>query len=148
MSLQQEIQLKLQDAMRNRDAIRRSALRMLIAAIKNAEIEAGEPLDDDGVLAVVQKQAKQRRDSIAEFEKARRADLVAQEQGELDVLQEFLPQQAGDDELREAARQLVAETGASGPRDIGKVMPALVARFADRADGRRINQIVREILGS
>lgn len=148
MSLQQEIQLKLQDAMRSRDAVRRSALRMLIAAIKNAEIEAGEPLDEDGVLAVVQKQAKQRRDSIAEFEKASRADLVAQEQGELEVLQEFLPQQASDDELREAARRLVAETGASGPRDMGKLMPALVAQFADRADGRRINEIVREILGS
>lgn len=147
-TLQEQVRESLTDAMRRQDSVRRSTLRMLIAAFKNAEIEARKPLDEAAALAVLQKQAKQRRESIAEFEKGNRQDLVAQEQGELAVLEEFLPQQAGDDELRAAAAQLVAETGAAGPRDIGKVMPLLVQRFAGRADGRRISEIVRELLGS
>ena len=147
-TLQEQVQDSLKDAMRRQDAVRRSALRMLISAFKYAEIEARKPLDEAAALVVVQKQAKQRRESIAEFERANRQDLVAQEEGELAVLEEFLPQQAGDDELRAAAAELVAETGAAGPRDIGKVMPLLVQRFAGRADGRRISEIVRELLGS
>jgi uncharacterized protein YqeY len=147
-TLQDQVRDGLTDAMRRQDPVRRSTLRMLIAAFKNAEIEARKPLDQAAALAVLQKQAKQRRESIAEFEKGNRQDLVAQEQAELAVLEEFLPQQAGDDELRAAAAQLVAETGATGPRDIGKVMPPLVQRFAGRADGRRISEIVRELLGS
>jgi hypothetical protein len=147
-ALQEQVQESLKDAMRRQDAIRRSALRMLLAALKNAEIEAGKPLDEAAAMSVLQKQAKQRRESIAEFEKANRQDLVAQERGELTVLEELLPQQAGDDDLRAAAREVVASTGASGPRDMGRVMPVLVERFAGRADGRRISEIVRELLGS
>jgi uncharacterized protein YqeY len=146
-ALQEQVQESLKDAMRRQDAIRRSALRMLIAALKNAEIEARKPLDDAAAIAVLQKQAKQRRESIAEFEKANRQDLVAQEQGELAVLEEFLPEQATDEDLLAAAREVIASTGAAGPRDMGKVMPVLTARFAGRADGRRISEIVRGLLG-
>jgi uncharacterized protein len=147
-TLKDRIQADLTDAMRKREETRKSALRMLIAAIKNAEIEARQPLDDEAVAAVVQKQAKQRRESILEFRKANRDDLVQKEEAELVVLEAYMPQQAERAEIEAAARTLVAETGASGPRDIGKVMPPLVKQFAGRADGRLINEVVRELLGS
>ena len=146
--LQDRVQDDLKQAMRAQEPVRRSALRMLIAAFKNAEIEARRPLTGEEALAVVQKQAKQRQESIAEFQKAGRQDLVDQEQGELDVLQAYLPEQASADEIEAAARKIVAETGASTARDIGKVMPALVKQFAGRADGRTINEIVRSLLGA
>ncbi len=148
ITLQARIQSELGDAMRARDETRKSALRMLLAAIKYAEIEARRPLDDAAVVAVVQKQVKQRRESILEFKKANRQDLVDKEEGEMAVLEVYLPQQADRSEVEAAARKLVAETGASGPRDIGKVMPPLVRQFAGRADGRLINEIVRELLGA
>lgn len=145
-TLKERIQADLADAMRQRDETRKSALRMLTAAIKNAEIEARTPLDDDAVIIVVQKQAKQRRESIAEFDKAGREDLVQKEQGELGVLEAYLPQQAGAAEIEAAARRVIAETGATSARDIGKVMPILVKEFAGRADGRQINEAVRSLL--
>jgi uncharacterized protein YqeY len=145
--LQDRIQTDLSDAMRQRDAVARDALRMLTAALTNARIEARAELDEDAVLAVVQKQVKQRRESIAEFEKAGRQDLVQKESGELDVLARYLPAQAEREEIEAAARKLIEETGASSARDIGKVMPPLVKQFAGRADGRQINDVVRQLLG-
>ncbi|MCC7089772.1 MAG: glutamyl-tRNA amidotransferase [Dehalococcoidia bacterium] len=147
-TLKDTIQADLADAMRNREEIRKSALRMLIAAIKNAEIDQGKPLDDDAVIAVIQKQVKQRRESILEFEKGNRMDLVERERDEETVLQAYLPEQAGPEEIEAAVRKVIAETGASGPRDIGKVMPVLTRQFAGRADGRAINEVVRRLLGS
>ena len=146
--LQDRVQEELKQAMRAQEPVRRSALRMLIAAFKNAEIEARHPLTDEEALAVVQKQAKQRQESIAEFQKANRQDLVAQEQAELEVLQVYLPEQASPDEIEAAARKIIAETGATTARDIGKVMPVLVKQFAGRADGRAINEVVRSLLGA
>lgn len=145
--LKERIQGDLADAIRARAETRKSALRMLIAAIKNTEIEARRPLDDDGVVAVIQKQVKQRRESIVEFEKGRRPDLVAKEQAEIEVLEVYLPAQASREEIEAAARRVVAETGAAGPRDVGKVMPALMKEFAGRADGRAVNEVVRGLLG-
>jgi hypothetical protein len=147
-TLKDTIQADLADAMRNREEIRKSALRMLIAAIKNTEIDQGKPLEDDAVIAVIQKQVKQRRESIIEFEKGNRMDLVERERAEETVLQAYLPEQAGPEEIEAAVRKVIAETGASGPRDIGKVMPVLTKQFAGRADGRAINEVVRRLLGS
>ncbi len=147
-TLKDRIQAELTNAMRARDETSKSTLRMLIAAIKNAEIEARKPLDDAAVTAVIQKQVKQRRESMLEFAKGNRQDLVDKEEGELRVLEAYLPEQADRSEVEAAARKLVAETGASGPRDIGKVMPPLVKQFAGRADGRLINEVVRELLGA
>lgn len=147
-TLKERIQAELHDAMRARQETRKSALRMLTAAIRNAEIEARVPaLDDAQVLAVIQKQVKQRQDSIAEFQKAGRQDLVEKEAGEMAVLQEFLPAQASREEIEAAARAVIAETGASSAKDIGRVMPVLVKRFAGTADGRAINEVVRGLLG-
>ncbi len=133
--------------MLERDEPRKSALRMLTAAIKNAEIEAGGELDEGSLLAVVQKQVKQRRESIAEFQKGGRDDLVERETQELEAFAGYLPEEASREEITEAARAAIAETGASGPRELGKVMPGLVKRFQGRADGRVISEIVREMLG-
>ncbi len=146
-SLKDQLQSDLADAMRARDEVRKSALRMLIAAIKNTEIEARKPLDDDAVVTVIQKQVKQRRESIVEFQKGGRQDLVDKESAEAAILETYLPEQASTDELEAAAVRLIAETGASGPRDIGKVMPTLTKQFAGRADGRAISEIVRRLLG-
>ncbi len=129
------------------DTQRRDALRLLLAAFKNAEIELGHALDDAEATRILQKEAKQRRDSITEYEKASRQDLADKEQVELVVIEEFLPQQMSDDELRSLAREVIAEVGASGPSEVGKVMRPLLARVAGRADGSRVNQVAREILG-
>lgn len=137
----------LREAVRARDEPRKSALRLLSAAIRNAEIEARGELDEGGILAVVQRQAKQRRESIDEFRRGGRDDLVEREELELRALAGYLPEPVAREELVEAAREAIAAAGASGPRDLGKVMPALVERFRGRADGREISAIVRELLG-
>jgi len=147
-TLQERIQADLTEAMRAKDEVRKSSLRMLIAAIKNAQIEARKELDDGGVLAMVQKQVKQRRESVAEFRKGNREDLVAIEEAEIVVLSAYLPAQVSREEIVAAAQKIVAETGASGPRDMGKVMPALTKQFGASADGRTISEVVREILGA
>ncbi len=162
-TLREQIQSDLTDAMRARDETRKSALRMLMAAIRNAEIPGapedaaaleamaatGKPaLTDEAVTEVIQKQVKQRRDSIDSFRKANREDLVSKEQAELTVLEAYLPAQAGRDEIQAFAEKVVAETGASGPRDIGKVMPRVMAEFKGRADGRVVNEVVRALLGA
>ena len=162
-TLKDQIQADLTDAMRARDETRKSALRMLMAAIRNAEIPAAPEdeaaleamaaagktgLSDEAVTEVIQKQVKQRRDSIDSFRKANREDLVAKEQAELNVLEAYLPQQASRAEIEAFAAGVVAETGASGPRDIGKVMPRVVAEFKGRADGRIVNEVVRGLLGA
>lgn len=146
-TLQERVQAELADAMRARDETKKSTLRMLIAAVKNAEIEARKPLDDDGVTAVIQKQVKQRRESIIEFEKGGRKDLVDKEASELAVLEAYLPEQASREEIEAAAKQVIAETGATTQRDLGRVMPVLTKQFAGRADGRAINEVVRALLG-
>ena len=129
------------------DLPRRDALRLLLSAFKYTEIEMGHPLEDADTVRVLQKEAKQRRDSITEYEKANRADLVAKEQVELTVIEEFLPQQMSDDDLRALVREVIEEFGAAGPSDLGKVMRPLLAKVAGRADGGRVNQMAREVLG-
>ena len=126
---------------------RRDALRLLIAALENARIDLGHPLTDEDTTRILQKEAKQRRDSITEFSAAGRMDLVAKEQGELDAIAEFLPQQMGEDELRTIVAEVIAEAGATSAADLGKVMRPLMARLGGRADGGAANAIAREILG-
>ena len=147
MSIQETIRTEMTTAWKAGDTIRRDALRLLIAALENARIEAGRPLEDTDTIRVLQKEAKQRRDSITEYDKAGRSDLSAKEQQELDVITTFLPTQLSDDEIRELARGVIAETGASGAGDVGKIMRPLIAKVAGRADGGRVNQIARELLG-
>jgi uncharacterized protein YqeY len=155
MSLKTQLADDLKDAMRSGDETRKSTLRMLMTAVQNAEIAAvdvkdpdavRQDLDDDGVLAVIAKQAKQRNDSIAEFKKANRTDLADKEAAELKILETYLPAMLSRDEIAAAAREVIAETGASGPADKGKVMPVIMKRLAGQADGRAINEVVTELL--
>ncbi len=148
MSLKDQLANDLKDAIRERDEARKTAIRMATWAIKNAEVDKGSALSDADVLGILGKEVKQRRESIAEFEKAGRQDLVAKEQAELKVLQAYLPPQMSRDEIVEAVREVIAEVGAAGPGDKGKVMPVLIKRLAGRAEGREINEVVTEILAS
>ena len=147
MLLTQTIQQEMTAAMRAGDAGRRDALRLLIAAFQNARIAAGHELDDDEAIRVLQREAKQRRESIVEYERAARDDLVQREQEELAVIETYLPQALTEAEIEELARAVVAEVGASSPSDLGRVLRPLMARVAGRADGRRVNELVRGLLG-
>ena len=148
MSLKEQLADDLKDAIRQRDEPRKIAIRMAMWAIKNAEVEKGAALGDTDVLVLISREAKRCRESIAEFEKAGRQDLVDKEQAELKVLQSYLPAQMSRDEIAQAARGVIAELGAAGPGDKGKVMPVLIGRLAGRAEGREINEVVTELLAS
>jgi uncharacterized protein len=128
------------------DTVRRDTLRLMIASMENMRIELGRPLDEADVTRVLQKEAKQRRDSIEEYAKAKRQDLVDKEQAELDVIVQYLPQQMSEAELRSIVQSVIDEQGASSLNDLGKVMRPLMARLAGRADGAAANAIAREIL--
>jgi uncharacterized protein YqeY len=146
MPLKDQLAEDLKDAMRANDEPRKIAIRMVITAIKNAEVAAMKPLDETGVVGVIAKQVKQRKESIEEFEKAGRTDLVDKEAAELRVLEAYMPAQMSRDEIVAEARAVIAEVGAGGPSDKGKVMSALMPRLAGRAEGRAINEVVTELL--
>lgn len=148
MAIEGEIRSEMTDAMKSGDGRRRDIMRLLLASLQNARISSGHDLSDDEVIVVLQREAKQRRDSINEYIEGDREDLVRAEQEELDVIDVFLPESLTDDEVTEIARVVVAEMGATGPGDLGKVMGPLMGRVAGRADGGRVNQLVRELLTS
>lgn len=151
MSLREQLTEDLKTAMRHQDETRKRAIRSVLAALKLAEtqLDAGgqrASLDDDDIRALIAKQAKQRLESISEFSRGGRDDLVVEEEADLAILQSYLPQQLSAEEIEEEARQLIAEVHASGPGDIGKVMKPLMARLKGRAEGNLVNRIVRELL--
>ena len=148
MSLKDDLNSDLKDALRSGEERRKSALRLALSAVHNAEIQAGKPLDDSGVLGILSKEAKQRRESIEEFRKGGRQDLVDREESELAVLLKYLPEQVTHEEIVEAARRVIGEVGATGPGDKGRVMPVLIEQLRGRAEGREINAVVTELLGS
>lgn len=148
MSLKEKLAEDLKQAMRAGDETRKTTLRMVIAAVKTVEGRDGQPLDDEGVLGLVAKEAKQRRESIAEFRKASRQDLIAEEEAELEVLLTYLPKQLSREEIETAARQVIEEVGASGPAQLGIVMRNLMPLTKGKADGKVVNQVVRDILAS
>lgn len=148
MSLKEQLAEDLKDALRAGDEPRKIAIRMVITAVKNAEVAAIKPLDEAGVLGVIGKQVKQRKESIDAYEKAGRRDLVDKEAAELRVLEAYMPAQMPRDEIAAEARAVIAEVGASGPGDKGKVMSALMPRLAGRAEGRTINEVVTELLAA
>ncbi|MCL4466123.1 MAG: GatB/YqeY domain-containing protein [Chloroflexi bacterium] len=146
MGLQETLQGDLTEALRAGDKTRLTALRLVLATLKNAQIEKGRPLDEGEVVRVLQKEAKTHRESITEFAKGNRQDLVAKEEAELAVVESYLPSQIGREELVAAAQRVIDAVGASGPRDIGKVMPRLLAELQGRVDGRVASQVVQELL--
>ncbi|MCK6625486.1 MAG: GatB/YqeY domain-containing protein [Anaerolineae bacterium] len=146
MSLKDQLNEDLKSAMKSGEKIRTETLRSLKSAIKYAEIQAGNELDDNGVLGVVRQQAKQRRDSIAEFEKGNRADLIEKEAAELAVLEKYLPAQLPEAEIEARARAVIAALGVTDAKGTGQVMKQLMAELKGQADGSLINQVVRRLL--
>jgi uncharacterized protein YqeY len=146
MSLKDRLATDLREAIRSGDERRKIAVRMATAAIKKAEVAQGEPLDDAGVLKVIAKEVRQRRESIEQFQKGGRQDLVDQEEAELAVLLSYLPPAMSREEIIQAAQEVIDRVGASGPGDKGKVMPVLISELAGRAEGREINEVVTELL--
>ncbi len=147
-SLKQKLTEDLRQALRNKDKVRRSIIGLVMSAIKNAEISRQADLPDSDILGIIAKEVKQHRESIDAFKLGNRQDLVAQEEAELSILDEYLPQQMTRDEIITEARRVIAEVGAQGPGDKGKVMPRLIPQLKGRADGREINEIVTELLAS
>ena len=149
MLLRDKVNGDIAASMKAKNAARLSALRMVKAAIMNKGVEKGHDLDDAEVLQVISSLVKQRRDSIEQFAKAGRTDLVDKETAEIAVLEEYLPPAASADEIDAAVATAIAETGASSAKDIGKVMKAVMPKLAGKnADGRTINEAVRRKLGA
>jgi uncharacterized protein YqeY len=149
MTLGKQIVADLTAAMKAQDAPRTSTLRMVKAAMMNRQIEKGSELDDDDLQKLLRSLVKQRRDSIEQYEKAGRAELVAKEQAEIDVIETYLPQAASTDEIEQAVAAAIAETGASSIKDMGKVMKAAQAALAGKnADGKTVSEVVKAKLAT
>ncbi len=145
-ALKQKLTDDLKQAMRDRDKVKLSVIRLVMAAIKNAEIARQTTLDDADILGIIAKEARQRRESVEAFRQGNRQDLVVQEEAELTLLQGYLPQQISREEIMAEARRVIEEVGAQGAGDKGKVMPKLISQLKGKADGREINAVVTELL--
>ncbi len=148
MGLKEKIDADLKEAMKKGDKARVLALRSLKTAIMKAEKsgKVARELSDQEIVGVVMKEVKQRQDSIREYEKARREDLVGEERAEMEVLQAYLPRLMTREEIEARASEVIAELGAAGPRDMGKVMKRLMAELKGKADGSLVSQVVKELL--
>jgi len=146
MSLKNQLMQDMKEAMKAKQAIRLGTIRQLRSAIKNKEIELRQDLDDNGILGVIGTAVKQRREAAQMYSDNDRPELAAKEEAELAVLQEYLPAQLSEEEVREIVIAVIAETGATSPQDMGKVMPQVMARTKGSADGKMVNQLVREQL--
>ena len=146
MSSSEQLRADLATAMREGDKDKRDVLRFLLAAIKQVEVDEQKTLDEAGVDQVLARQAKQRRESIADYSKAGRQDLVDEEEAQLLIIESYLPQQMGRDEIAALAAEAIVAVGATGPNDMGKVMGQLMPQVKGKADGRLVNDVVRELL--
>ena len=147
MTLKDKLKEDLKSAMKEKDTIRKNVVQLIKAGVLQVEKDSKVTLDDDGVLDVIAKQLKQRRDSLPEYEKSGRDDLISQLKREMDILMEYLPPQLSHEELEAIVKQAVEETGAQSVKDMGKVMAAVMPKTKGRADGQEINRIAREVLG-
>jgi uncharacterized protein YqeY len=146
MGLKQQLQTDLKEALRNRNEEAKSVIRMALAAIGNAEVEKRRDLDEAELLAVLQKEARQREEALAEFRSAGRVDFATRAEAEMVVLKRYLPTLMSREEIVVEARQAIAEVGATGAKQIGQVMQHLMPQMKGRADGRLVNEVVRELL--
>ena len=146
MSLKEQLTADMKEAMKNKEKERLAVIRMVRGAIRQQEIDGQKELGEEDVIAVISKEVKMRRDSIEEFQKGGREDLVEKTQAEIDVLLPYLPAQLSEDEVRELVKAAVEQTGASTPKDMGKVMGVLMPKVKGRADGKMVNTIVKSFL--
>jgi uncharacterized protein YqeY len=147
-SLSERLNQAFKDALKQRQEVALSTLRMLRTAIRNKEVELKRQLTEEEIQAVIGTQAKQRREASAEYAKAGRPDLANKEEEELSILLSFLPPQLSPEELERELSLIIAESGATGPKDLGKVMKTAMTRFAGRADGKVVQEIVRRQLSA
>lgn len=146
MSLGERLNEDMKQAMKNQDKFKLSVIRMIRASIKNIEIDTKRTLDDSEVLDILTREIKQRKDSLQEFEKAGRSDLVEPLKQEIAVIAEYMPQPLTEDEIKVLVQQTIQETGASSKAEMGKVMTALMPKVKGRADGKLVNQLVQQSL--
>ena len=148
MGLKEQLASDLKDALRAQDKTRLSAVRMLQAAVIEKEKSGSGPASEDDLVAIVQKQAKQRRDSIEQFTAAGRDDLAQREADELAIIERYLPAQLSDEDIHRAVHAIVQRTGATSMKDIGRVMGEAMSTLKGQADGRRVQAVVRELLNA
>ena len=146
MSLKEKLQEDLKSSMKNKDTIKKSVVTLIRSAIKQHEVDNRVELADDAIIDIISKQLKQRKDSLAEFEKANRDDLVEETKSEIQVLEGYLPQQLSEEELEKIVIETIAEVGATSMKDMGKIMATIKPKTAGRADGRKINELVKKNL--
>jgi uncharacterized protein len=142
----EQLQADIREAMKSGDDERRNTLRLMIAAIKQEEVDRQAELDEAGVQAVLAKQAKQRRESIADYEAAGRTEMAAQEKSELAIIEHYLPQMMSREEIEQLATAVIAEVGAVDSKSMGAVMGRLMPQVKGKADGRLVNEVVRDLL--
>lgn len=149
MPLKESLTNDLKDAMRQRDAVRRDTIRLLLSAIGYEEkAKRTDALSDDAVMQVLSRQAQQRRDSIEAYQKGNRADLVAKEEAELAIVVQYLPQPLSEDEIAAIVQSAIADVNATGPQDMGKVMGKVMPQVRARADGKQVSALVNQTLRS
>ena len=146
MLLKEQLTADMKDAMKNKEKDRLAVIRMVRGAIRQQEIDGQKELGEEDVIAVISKEVKMRRDSIEEFQKGGREDLVEKTQAEIDVLMPYLPAQLSEEEVKELVKAAVEQTGAATPKDMGKVMGVLMPKVKGRADGKMVNNIVKSFL--
>lgn len=146
MSLKQRLTDELKSAMKNKDKLRKNVITMIRSDIKQIEVDKRVDLTDDGIIDIISKQAKQRKDSIDEFKKGSREDLAKQAEQELQILKEYLPEQLSEEEIEVIVKEVVSDIGATSMKEMGKIMAAVMPKLKGRADGKIVNQIVRNIL--
>lgn len=146
MHLKDKITQDMKEAMKARDQLKLSTLRLLVSEIKNREIDAKGELKDEDILALVQKAVKQRQDSISQYEKGGRQDLAEKEKAEMEILKTYLPEELSREEILQIIDEAIAATGASSPKEMGKVMREVMPKVKGRADGKLVNELVRKRL--
>lgn len=146
MTLQERLREDLKEAMRQRDELRRSTIRFILAAVQNEEIAQRKPLDDAGVINVLARLARQHLESIEEFRRGQRPQMAEREEAELAIVRHYMPAQLSREEIAQLAREVIASTGARGSSDMGKVMGLLMRQVRGRADGAQVSQVVTELL--
>ena len=146
MSLQDQLMADLKVALREKDELRKTTIRMALAALKNARVEKNADLTEEDALVVLGREVKQHRETLEEFQKAGREEVVASETAAIEILQAYLPQMLGEDEIEQLVREAIAESGATNPKQMGQVMRVLMPRVRGRADGRQVSDTVRRLL--
>ena len=147
MSLKEQLKEDLKTAMRDKDVVKRDSIRAINTMIKQIEVDERKDLNDEDVIKLIQKGIKQREESISQYKAASRDDLVALEQAQVDIFMLYLPAQISEEELEAGMKEIISQVGATSMKDIGKVMGNATKRFAGVADGKRINEMVKNLLG-